>query len=148
MFRRVNCGESQESSRQIVISLSRACLAGEVCTAVRRRQSLNFQDTSTQQPHNRRHDLPRQTLEKAQEIFERGERLTKMADSGKTVQQAADAEGVELSTASMAISRHRKRLAIKGIVTVQGQILETDKAIFDELTAWAADKVRALKGES
>ena len=71
-----------------------------------------------------------------------------MADSGKTVQQAADAEGVELSTASMAISRHRKRLAIKGIVTVQGQILETDKAIFDELTAWAADKVRALKGES
>ena len=114
------------------------------------RQILISCKTKSTPFHNpqRRHDLPRQTLEKAQEIFERGERLTKMADSGKTVQQAADAEGVELSTASMAISRHRKRLAIKGIVTVQGQILETNKAIFDELTALAADKVRALKGDS
>ena len=92
--------------------------------------------------------MPRQTPEKAQAIFERGERLTKMADSGKTWQQAADAEGIKLSMASMAISRHRKRLELRGIVTVQGQILETDKAIFDELTEWAADRVRALKGES
>ena len=92
--------------------------------------------------------MPRQTLEKAQAIFERGERLTEMADSGKTVQQAADVEGLTLSTAAMAISRHRQRLVLRGIVTVQGQILETDKAIFDELTEWAADRVRALKGES